>query len=294
MKPLCVAAVVNRPYQEYVPLYLYFLFFAYPEYEAIIYFDESDGPLHPEVQGCLDLIRGMGAFQIKPLEYAYERSNPRNLAAMRWVIDDADFAGYENVYTGDIDLLIVRERPGLCEVHVAHSEEIQLPYSNRVRGGTRRLTGLHFVRTQAYYPNVRSTMDRYRRQIANGSLRLNDEELLYAMMEESVGLPAKRGNFVVHHGMHLRAFDRDASPIAQQRTRTDYLFAKVFERYDRAFMECARTQGCAEILDRLSRISYPRGVAERSASCGPAALRQFETVVRLCRELKAEREADRA
>jgi hypothetical protein len=46
MKELCLVAVVNDGYQEYIPLFVYFALYAYPEYEVIVYLE---GTLHPEV-----------------------------------------------------------------------------------------------------------------------------------------------------------------------------------------------------------------------------------------------------
>ena len=37
-------------YQEYIPLFVYFALYAYPEYEVIVYLE---GTLHPEVDACL-------------------------------------------------------------------------------------------------------------------------------------------------------------------------------------------------------------------------------------------------
>ena len=290
MKPLCVTAVVDEGYQEYIPLYLYFLFRAYPHYDAIVYFD---GNLRPEVAECIALVRGLGSFDIRPLDYGFDRASAQNLMSLRWVIYDADYERYENVYTGDIDLFIVAETPGLRERHIEHCEVIELPYSNRVRGGFKKLSGLHFVRTASYYPRVRPIMERYRDLIATGTYRVHNEEMLYAMMEESVGLPRVRAGFPVHHGIHLRAFRDTPVSVAEQRNRTDYLFAKVFETYDRGFLAAARDPRCREILERLSRIDYG-AIPRRYATAGPDLLRQFETVLALCRELEGEREAARA
>lgn len=290
MKPLCVTAVVDEGYQEYIPLYLFFLFRAYPDYEAIVYFD---GALRREVAECIDLVRALGSFDIRSLDYRYDRTSAQNLMALRWVIYDADYERYENVYTGDIDLFIVAETPGLCERHVAHCEQVELPYSNRVRGGYKKLSGLHFVRTNSYYPRVRPHMERYRDRIASGTYRMHNEEMLYEMMEQSVGLPRVPGKFPVHHGIHLRVFRRLTGSVAEQRQRPDYQFAKVFERYDEGFLAAARDPRCREILERLSRISYG-ATPQRYATAGPDLPRQFATVVALCRELEAEREAARA
>ena len=285
MKPLCIAAVVNEGYQEYIPLYLYFIFRAYPEYEVIIYFT---GRLYPEVSECLDLVRGLGRFTVKPLPYVYNPSNPRMLKALRWVLCDDAFSDFNNVYIGDVDMFIVPEEVPLHEIHERHCTEIGLPYSNRVRGGQRRLTGLHFVQTAAYFPRMLPTIHKYRKLIADDAIPIGNEEILYRMMEESVGLPQIRGDFVTHHGMHARAFTT-YEDLTAQRARSDFVFTKHFEPYARSFMEACTTPIFGEIVRTLSAISYSRETLTQYWDAGPAVRSQIDVIQTLCRELELER-----
>lgn len=285
MKPLCCTTVVNEGYQEYIPLYVYFLRTAYPEYDVLVYFD---GTLYPEVAACLELLADIGGFEIKPLLYAYDRTNSHALMSLRWLLYDDLFEGYENVYIGDVDMFIVREDTPLHEAHVAHAQRIGLPYSNRVRKGACRLTGLHFVRTADYYPKVLPVIDKYRRLIAQRAIDMNNEELLYRMMEESVGLPQTSGRFTTHHGVHMRVFD-SSHDLAYQRARTDYVFAEHFEPYVDRFMEAARAPLCGALLQHLSQITYSTGTLSRYARGGPGLSRQMSVVRTLCRAVQDER-----
>jgi hypothetical protein len=290
MKELGLMAVVNDGYQEYIPLFIYFALSAYPDYEVIVYLD---GALHPEVAGCLASMRDLGCFDVRPLSYRYDAGDGQAFKSLRWVLYDDDFAAYANLYIGDIDVLITREEPTLCARRVQHAESIGLPYSNRVRPGTVKLIGIaHVVRTQAYFPAVLPVMQRRRAELAAGTLRMHNEELLYRMMEESVGLPDPQASLATHHGIHLRAF-HDRRPLSEQRARTDYVFDKIFERHYPAFLAAARSDRCVEIVRRLRRVECPPARRARYPAGGPAILQQFDNVLTLCDELSAERAGDR-
>jgi hypothetical protein len=287
MKPLCFVGVVDDGYQEYLPLFAYFALEAYPDCELILY--HVDPTLRAEVRECVETLRDLGHVDVGPLQYRYDVDDPQSLKSLRWVLYDEDFAGYENVYIGDVDVLIVREEPSLCEVRTRHSEEIERPYSNRVRTGTKLVAGIsHFIHTHAYFPRVLPRMLQYREEIAAGTLRIHNEELLYRLLEETVGLPERRVALNTHHGIHLRAFHRPRS-LEAQRARTDYLFGKVFERYFEGFLEIARSERCVELVDRLSRIDSTPQRLERYPSGGPGLVRQFRHVLSLCDELIRER-----
>jgi hypothetical protein len=186
-------------------------------------------------------------------------------------------------------MLIVRTEPSLRETRIRHSEEIERPYSNRVRPGTKRVAGIsHFVRTHAYFPRVLPRMLQYRDEIAAGGLRIPNEEVLYRLLDESVGLPERRVPLDTHHGIHLRALHVPAS-LADQRARKDYVFAKSFERHFDAFVEVARSDRCREIVRRLARIDSPPQRAWRYRDAGPGLAIQFRNALLLCNELIEER-----
>ena len=138
------------------------------------------------------------------------------LKALRFLIYVDSFADFEHVYIGDIDLFIVAEEVDLVSHHAAQCEASGLPYGNRVRPGTKRLTGLHFVRSRNYFAPLRPLMKKNLDRIARSDFEGSSEELLYEMMRGSFGLPP-RGSKRPHHGIHLRAWEAGATRIADMR-----------------------------------------------------------------------------
>jgi len=112
-------------------------------------------------------------------------------------------------YIGDTDIL-------MFESAVYDSRRLQqmafynLPYSNVVRHGTKRLTGLMFVDTEKYYSEAFKKMIK---NFTNPEYKLwigNDEAILYSMVEGVHGLPSTvkdASNSLMgyrpSHGLHL-------------------------------------------------------------------------------------------
>ena len=96
----------------------------------------------------------------------------------------------EFTYIGDIDILILEQ---VSQKHIDRMSSAGLPYSNVLRPGRRALTGLHFTRSDAYYPVY-----------PPAGVDLNrDEELLYALvLSRGAPLPPEEWNRPVH-GFHL-------------------------------------------------------------------------------------------
>ena len=96
----------------------------------------------------------------------------------------------EFTYIGDVDILILE---AISPIHIARMRDSGLPYSNVVRDGRDALSGLHFTRSDAYYP-VEIPAD----------VRLNlDEALLYQLVTRR-GLPLPPGGLGrPTHGYHL-------------------------------------------------------------------------------------------
>ena len=286
MKPLCFVGVVDDGYQEYLPLFSCFALQAYPDAEVLLY--HAGGPLRAEVREALRGLRDLGGIDVRPLEYRYDVDDPQSLKSLRWVLHDPDFGAYENLCIGDVDMLIVRQEPTLREARLRHGAAIGQPYSNRVRPGRRQVAGIsHFVSVQEYFPRLLPRMRHYRERIGSGNLRLHNEELLYQLLEETVGLP-EPVPLQTHHGIHLRALHR-VRPLDVQRARTDYYFGLDFEPHLDRFLAVARSPRCAELVDRLARIpSSPQRLA-RYPNGGPALATQFRNVLALCDDLLAER-----
>jgi hypothetical protein len=100
------------------------------------------------------------------------------------------------VYIGDVDIMIVDD------VWIKHKRVFErgLPYSNRVRHNTTKLTGLHFTRYDTYYPlpEIRDIANEFK----------NDEEVLYQIVKRSGQLDRQAEIDAVGvgrpvHGIHM-------------------------------------------------------------------------------------------
>jgi hypothetical protein len=96
------------------------------------------------------------------------------------------------VYIGDVDIFILDE--DVAAQHLRNASSLGLPYSNMVRSGTKRLTGLHFSEFSAYYP-IPSLSDL---DVA----RMNDEQVLYEIVLRKLG-KMTAGGFRPVHGIHF-------------------------------------------------------------------------------------------
>lgn len=86
----------------------------------------------------------------------------------RFLINVENKAKY--VYISDVDIITLRGN--IVETHLEEMAKTGLPYSNGVRGDTKRMTGVHFTSYDAYYPIQKSEFNPI----------LCDEELLYRII----------------------------------------------------------------------------------------------------------------
>lgn len=107
----------------------------------------------------------------------------------------------EYTYIGDVDILFTEDV--LQSKRVLQMQHFQLPYSDVIRAGTKKLTGLLMVRTQEYFN------DALLRAQKDTNAHGNDEEFLYRMISNSGHrLPSvdSRDYFAHYrpvHGLHL-------------------------------------------------------------------------------------------
>ena len=109
----------------------------------------------------------------------------------------------EFTYIGDIDVLLLEP---VTPLHTARMAESGLPYSNVLRAGRKALSGLHFTRTDAYYPVERP---------ANADLN-RDEELLYLLV---VGRGLARPPEGVSRPMHGYHMSPNRAPVRREEQR---------------------------------------------------------------------------
>lgn len=94
-------------------------------------------------------------------------------------------------YIGDIDILCLES---VSEQHLRRMRDTGLPYSNILRPGKQALSGLHFTRSEAFYPQ---------RLPADADLR-RDEHLLYQLVvSRGLDLPDPNDRWRPVHGYHM-------------------------------------------------------------------------------------------
>lgn len=130
---LCVVAfAAGEKYIQYLPLFVYSLKRAYPEYGVRVFGVED---MDAKTKKALRLINH-GDF-----EYIKLKLNNTNLSLkfkklIRWVLlleDYIDIRKYEYVYYSDVDIFFLKDELGLVLPHVKHMEFISLPFSNTCR-----------------------------------------------------------------------------------------------------------------------------------------------------------------
>ena len=283
---LCVTTFVfGRGFEGFLGLYVYSILKAYSEYYPLIFLH---GGLSHETRELLEPLSDLGDFKIVENHFQQHALNNQQGKAVRWLLDHPEFQQYEAVYIGDVDIFIVPEDPGIYEQHCRHCETLKLCYSNIVRppetrtmpkgihsiydvwrnvgplAGLRfllrssidvkRLSGLQFVKTADYFPNMHPLLQKYRTLILENTYRsrattrhhrdgFNNECLLYDMLAESgMGVPEPvpitddyrdwaNPGFRPYHGLHMGIFKNDRVVAANR----ELLDSNCYEQYYQQF-----------------------------------------------------------
>ena len=289
-------------YQQFLPLYAETVLRCNPDAALLLYvdrkLDRSVAELLEKVRadhGADVRVRESYSFGMRPREFNALSSQGKR--ALRWLFYDDAFAEFDHIYLGDIDMLMLPEAENLEDAHRRHAESLGLPYSNYLRvqqvGGrgsaravlgalkigdfkgardtlryvdphtVRRLSGLHFIVVDDYFPVVRAQMDRFRQSVFDRrSFPLNDEQVLFNLMTASgfaqppvsttgPDLDPSHSQLVAfrpHHGIHLGIF-RSKDPMASQaQVLSSYVYSDYFESYaallnDKRFTDLLRASG---------------------------------------------------
>ena len=119
----------------------------------------------------------------------------------------------EFTYIGDIDILVLE---AITDIHIDRMNRHGLPYSNEIRSGREALSGLHFTRSDAYYPITLPDDVDLRR----------DEELLYALVTaRGWGTPPK-GMLRGVHGYHMSPKRSPLSALVRGKRTLDWGLSK--------------------------------------------------------------------
>lgn len=215
----CAFAVVvdESWYQEYLPFYVMFVNMAYPESHVYAFIR---GSLNDKVKKNMDKIKAKNCHIVTNYRMDLPQT-PVVTKAIRWLITKKDVPNVDYLYIGDIDIFITEECPSLFEQHKSHMDFLGVPFSNIVRPGKPRLSGLHCVRVGEYYSKVANAQKTLCLKLKDPNLKKNmNEYLLYDMIQESGLLTDKifwtgdgrrpwlRSQFRPFHGVHVGVFRR--------------------------------------------------------------------------------------
>jgi hypothetical protein len=133
---------------------------------------------------------GANSFLIRKGEFWRSNGAPVWPNAVRFVTTPLTVSDY--VYIGDIDIVVLG--PDILGRHLKHMSRTGLPFSNAIRTGSKRLTGLHFTRYDALYPLP---------EHADLNDRL-DEMMLTTLVRRKIGeFPSSIRRFRPLHGIHV-------------------------------------------------------------------------------------------
>lgn len=209
MKDLGIIAFINAKYQRYVPLFAYTVFRSYPSYSIRVL---MQGRMRKEIAEVCNKASKLGDLTIRDGMFRKFSPNDQYFKSLRWTYYDEQFDEFDNIYIGDVDMMICKENPSLLDQHLADCKDKDLPYSNVVRVGQKRLVGRHFM-TRDYFVKMKPVMSKYLDKLRTRSIRLKEnvkgnEWLLYRMVRQSgIGFSANKTDktslLTTHHGIHL-------------------------------------------------------------------------------------------
>lgn len=218
-KNICITSFVFGSYQAFIPIFIYSIGRAYPTYDTKIYLTEK---LDSKILGLLEKLKFFypGFEVITNLDFPDHTKVAHDLKVdirtfYRYIIPPKEFADYDYVYVGDVDMFILPEKPTLFDFHNAQLSS-DLPINNCVRllpNGmfSRRLTGLHFYKTEEYYRALSEII----LELYSSPQKLSeffkdlewDEEGLYKLCASEFRLEMlkKKDCLRPWHGLHLGA-----------------------------------------------------------------------------------------
>lgn len=208
------ATFVYGGYHKFLPFYTYCINATYPDVSIIIFYN---GQLPLGVKKNLEENSSVVLYDNFKMDHEWlQQYNHRGAVkqSLRHLLPFSYFKDYDEVYLGDVDILILKEEIDLFEFHKKQAEKHELPFSNKVRiladgSISKRLTGLHYISPSAYYNKIQPVINEiannpsFRDSIFSKSLR--NEEVLYYINEEAFQFnpEALSKNERPWHGFHL-------------------------------------------------------------------------------------------
>lgn len=150
MPNLLFFTAANKAYEDFAPLYAFSILFHVAD-SAVEIAVEDVPSFHMRYGAALTLLANcFGSEKIVVRDACWTLPNGRRILpnTVRFITTPKTTSEY--VYIGDIDVIILE--PNLLAMHLRDMKLTGLPYSNSVRPGTTRMSGLHFTKATAYYP----------------------------------------------------------------------------------------------------------------------------------------------
>ena len=231
---LCFSTYINSWYVEYLPVFLFGLHRAYPEYHAKVFVKEK---VPGRISSLLEELN-LDHYEIvddlahrkspdKRVQWFYDiagNAEPRVVYYM-WMLPFHELQQFEYVCTCDIDLLLLRENPDLLTTRKELMKKSGLPFSNFVRpySPPKRLSGWQVFETAPYYDKMQPVIDKIEVDLESMSSKYRngmDEEIwetepiLYRMAKEAFQFQDTQlpQNYAHHHGIHLGPFRGQKTP----------------------------------------------------------------------------------
>lgn len=220
MSRVCMTTFIHgKKYQTFIPLFIYSVKKAYPEYDIILFIS---GRLCKNIRKQLEMLKPLGKFEVRENQLTELKiSTPFEARTARWILPYEALKQFEYVYVVDIDIFYIKEPIPLHKQHLMHMKFLDLPFSNIIRNykakafspkliyqrlrdtgpshffkflrsgilSAKQLSGLHFVQVDPYYQLVQKSQKELADVIADKSYRKNalnnDEALLYEMVSKA-------------------------------------------------------------------------------------------------------------
>jgi len=239
MAELNIFTCADRKYEDFAPLFIAFCLWSNSDATVEIGVEDADrfAAVHREAMSRLTSTHGKNAFLIRNVNW--RTSQDRNIFpnSVRFLAEPVLPSEY--IYISDID--IVTLEGGIAKQHIDDMARTGLPYSNWVRTGKKRLTGLHFSRRDWQYPlPPLDDLD---------FAEINDELLLYTLVGRKLGYDPPLGErFRPVHGIHMSPNRAPGGSIRKGNAKPGWLIGPHRNRWD----QFRRTDGFRDLEPHFS------------------------------------------
>lgn len=222
MKICLTTYIYGDKYQDFIPLILYSVKKAYPDYYLMLFIS---GGIRADLKSIIDILQTSFGDGFEILEHTFDdckTMTPIAAQSFRWVVWSDKFLNFDYLYFIDADIFYIKEPIPLHEQHIRHMHYIgEKGISNIVRvrdtftnimeglynnyryAGVKsifyyfinssvfRMSGIHFIKVKEYYGKIsKDLLFKYREIIYKGEICkntgfANDEALLYNMIKDS-------------------------------------------------------------------------------------------------------------